>query len=117
MKQETYERKPYFSNLNIEDARYAFRISSKMLDLKKNFSQKYKRRNMSLTCELCKETSNDNPRHQQDDQDQPEESQFHLANECEAFSDLRTQTDFSDDQQLVSFFKAVIEKRSNLAIV
>ena len=111
MKQEPYERKQYFYNMNLEDARFAFRISSKMLDLKKNFSHKYKRKNMSLTCELCRVIDNED-----DNQEQPEESQFHLANECQAFSDLRSQTDFSDDQQLVAFFKAVMEKRSNLTI-
>ena len=70
---------------------------------------------MSLTCELCKDEVSDGPRPQQNVQEQPEESQFHLANECEAFSDLRSQTDFTDDQQLVTFFKTVMEKRANLA--
>ena len=99
--------------MNIEDTRYAFRISSKMLDIKKNFSQKYRRKNVSLTCDLCKVRESDDPRLHLDVQERPEESQFHLANECIAFNDLRSMTDFSDDQETVSFFKAVMEKRSN----
>ena len=87
-----------------------------MLDVKKNFAQKYRRNNMSLTCELCKEGSDDSdsPQPHQDILEKPEESQFHLANECRAFSELRLQTDFSNDQQMVTFFKAVMEKRTNL---
>ena len=71
---------------------------------------------MSLTCELCKSEEGDNSLPDQGIQEKPEESQFHLANECNAFSDLRSQTDFTDDQQIVSFFKTVMEKRSNLEI-
>ena len=40
MSQETYERKSYFYNMPLEETRFAFRISSKMLDVKKNFAQK-----------------------------------------------------------------------------
>ena len=116
MKHESYERKSYFYNMNLDDIRFAFRISSKMLDLKKNFSQKYRRKNKSLTCELCKVGNSDEPQLKQDDQEEPEESQDHLENECKAFGDLRSQTDFSDDQQLVAFFKAVMEKKLNLTI-
>ena len=47
-------------------------------------------------------------------QEKPEENQFHLANECLTFSDLRSNTDFDGDQQLVQFFKSVLEKRSDI---
>ena len=114
MSQEKYERKPYFYNMTLEDTRFAFRISSKMLNVKKNFAQKYRRNNLSLTCELCREeeTERDNESSQphQDIQEKLEESQFHLANDCIAFSELRSHTEFSSDQQTVAFFKIVMEK-------
>ena len=75
MSQEKYERKPYFYNMTLEDTRFAFRISSKMLNVKKNFAQKYRRNNLSLTCELCREeeTERDNESSQphQDIQEKP----------------------------------------------
>ena len=90
MSQESFERKSYLSNMKLEDSRMLFRISSQMLDLKVNMKNKY--RNQSLTCRLCR---SDDPESVQAEE-KPEESQFHLANECETFSSLRSETDFSE---------------------
>ena len=110
MSQEPFERKSYFYDMNLENCRMLFRISSQMLDLKTNMKNKY--RNQSLTCRLCK---SDDPESIQAEE-KPQESQFHLANECVSFSSLRSITDFSDNIQLVEFFKSVMKKRAELDI-
>ena len=41
---ESFGRKSYFSELDLSSVRYRFRISSKMVDVRANFSRKYKSR-------------------------------------------------------------------------
>ena len=52
MAKETFGRKPYFYTMSLEDVRYRTRIHSKMIDVRGNFSRKYKRK--GLTCPSCK---------------------------------------------------------------
>ena len=96
--------------MNLEDSRFHFRISSQMLDLKKNMKNKY--RNRSLSCRLCKSEDPESANMKE----KPEESQLHLANECITFNSLRLKTDFSDEKQTLLFFKQVMQLRTEMDI-
>ena len=49
---EQFERKAYFSKMDLESVRARFRISNEMVEtIRKNYSRKY--RNKSLTCPSC----------------------------------------------------------------
>ena len=71
-----------------------------MLDsFKQNFPRKYRKTNISLSCNFC---SND-------ETDRYPDSQSHVLDKCETFSDLRVNLEREDDQQLVQFFRQVVE--------
>ena len=104
--EEEYKRKSYFYDMNLEQTRTRFRISSKMLQtVKSNFSSKYK--HTSMSCQSCKGMK----RETEDSEDDPIDSQSHLLTSCLAFSDIRDQYDTNTDLGLVKFFSAVIERR------
>ena len=103
---EEFKRKDYFYDLNLDQTRTRFRISSQMLEtVRSNFSNKYKY--SSLGCQSCKGIINQN----NDSHDEPIDSQSHLLTSCLAFSDLRDQFDTESDLGLVNFFTAVIKRR------
>ena len=103
---ESFGRKPYFSELDLPSVRYRFRISSKMVDVRANFSRKFKSRPSGITCPSCKQTNSNG-----DHIESPPESQEHIERECEAFNDIRNQYDLSDDRQLVLFFQDALAQR------
>ena len=79
---EEFERKSYFYEMNLNQIRDRFRISSSMVDVRANFPNKY--RHESLDCPSCRETNK-----QTDSQSVgPIHSQSHLLESCPAFSDL-----------------------------
>ena len=83
MSGETFARKSYFKEMNLDSVRYRFRISSKMLDVKQNFPRKY--RNVGLLCRFCEQTNKENVSNNFEDQT---ESQFHLMMNCVAMEDI-----------------------------
>ena len=102
---EDFKRKQYFFELDLNQIRDRFRISSGMIDVKANFPKKY---NYKLDCESCSELNK-----QTDTQTvTPTESQSHLIETCPAFDDLREEHDTETDIGLVNFFKAVMERRA-----
>ena len=103
MSEEAFERKGYFYELSLEMVRLRFKIASKVVPtVRKNFKRKYQ--NTTLSCPSCKNLDNQNSNPQED-------SQSHLLLDCPAFEQLREDKDFSNDQELTEFFKAVIEYR------
>ena len=81
------------------------RVSSGMvMTVESNFKQNYK--NKSLTCNSCKHLLADI-----EEEEKPIDSQLHLMESCEAFEDLRKQSDLNSDAGIVSFFKEVIHRR------
>ena len=102
---EDFERKKYFQTLDLEGVRMRLRISSGMVStVKSNFKQNFK--NKSLSCDSCKHLRAD-----KGEEEKPIDSQLHLMESCEAFEDLRAQSDLNSDSGLVFFFKEVIKRR------
>ena len=100
---ETFERKSYFFDLNLEQVHDNFRIWSHMVEtVRRNFPSKYK--NKSLDCQSCKNVVYDVNISKRD-------SQTHLLEVCPVFSDLRGKCDLQSDRGIVDFFKAVISHR------
>ena len=60
-----------------------------------------------IECPSCKQTNRTN-------QGPTTESQEHIENKCEAFKEIRSQYDLSDDHQLVLFFQEALAKRDRL---
>ena len=109
---DSFCRKPYFYQLDIEAARYRFRISSLLVHtIRGNYSGKYRKKNEPLTCPSCRNQSNEsNLNHSVINNEFPTDSQSHVL-VCPAFSDLRENMDLEDDRELVEFFKSVVERR------
>ena len=111
---EDFKRKEYFYQLNLEQIRERFRLQTQMYgEFKGSFPSKYKKRGMSLKCEMCKNlldsnttldvTSNENT-----------ESQAHYLEICPGVSDLREQYDTCTDLGLIHFFRLVLERRTDM---
>ena len=97
LSKEKFGRKQYFFAKNLEDVRTIFKIKSEVFpSIRKNFSQKYKKE--SLNCPSCRNISS--PK---------EDSQKHLMFECPTFNSVRENKDFSNDSDLLEFFKSVLE--------
>ena len=103
LSKEKFERKFYFSELDLESVRLMFKIQSKVVPtVRKNFSSKY--RNKSLSCQSCKNLnpSFSNPQ---------EDTQHHLITECPTFEDIRKNKDMKNSKHLTEFFKYIIQHR------
>ena len=102
--EEKFERKKYFTEMNLENARVMFKVKSKVLPtIRKNFPQKYRKE--SLLCPSCRDLNISNPE---------EDTQFHVATVCPAFSEFRHEKDLvNNDHDLIEFYKKVIDYRIN----
>ena len=132
MSKESFERKKYFFSMNLESVRMKFRISSHMVQtVRKNFRRRYQ--NVSLTCPSCKDSplmidmevssSQGEDFHpsgsfcQQISDDEmkssskPTDTQNHLLHHCPTFRNARIGKNMLDDQQVVDFFREVLEYR------
>ena len=117
---DSFERKPYLSSLNLENARMCFRIASKLVPtIRKNYSSKYRKMGQPLTCPSCTQMS---PAQSQsavtategETDPAPLHSQSHILNDCIAVSDLRTECEPSDDHSLAEFFRKVVARHMEL---
>ena len=103
LSKERFERKSYFLDSTLENARMIFKIKSKVVpSIRKNFPNKYK--NKSLSCQSCKNLNIDSS-------SPPEDTQNHVAFECPVFEYLRIQKDMRKDKDLAEFFAEVIKHR------
>ena len=103
LSQEKFEKKSYFSELDLENVRMKFKIRSRVVPtIRKNFPSKY--RNRSLTCQSCKSMHDpfSIP---------PEDSQSHLILECPAFVNFREGKNMENDLHLAQYFRAIIKHR------
>ena len=97
---ETFGRKQYFQNLDLEGVRARFRISSKMVPtIRKNFPRKYQ--NQTFTCQACSNLQ----------EEKCLDTQDHVLTACSAYSDLRNEFNLNEDKDLVVFFRNVLERR------
>ena len=88
-KDEEFERKEFFQTLDLEGIRWMMRITSGMVNtIRGNFKQKYRRIDQSITCQSCKEIRGKN-----EPDNNPIDTQIHVLDECEAYSDLRDEYD------------------------
>ena len=105
LSKEEFRRKPYFSELKLDDLRKRFKISSFMLEsVRANFSNKY--RADSLECQYCLQTSK-----HPSPQGIPSDTQNHILIECPAYSDLRLLYNTDSDLGIVQFYTEVVKRR------
>ena len=110
---ESFERKKYFYEMDLESVRMRLRISSGMVEgIKGNFKDKYRKSNTSITCPSCKQISNNNSGDK--DVEKPKDTQNHLLEECVAFDEVRKSLDLETDSGLVSFFAEVVRRRTSI---
>ena len=112
---ETFERKPYFFNLSLENARMRFRAASKLVPtILMNFPSKYRRIGRSLTCPSCSRPSSSSASGELIQSPNPLHSQSHILTECTAVSDLRADCDPEDDESLAVFFRKVVARHMEM---
>ena len=98
MRGEVWGIKQYMQNKCIDDARYMFRIRTKMVDLKMNFQNDPRFKRESWMCK-CLTTV---------------ESQKHVLLYCKEYSELREGVDFDNDKDLVEYFRDVLALRDKV---
>ena len=120
LSQETFERKSYFFNLSLENARMRFRAASKLVPtILMNFPSKYRRVGRSLTCPTCStpRPSTSPARNESGEENKsfnPLHSQSHILTDCAAVSDLRDECDPEDDESLAVFFRKVVARHMEM---
>ena len=84
------------------------RIKGGMVNtIRGNFKQKYRKKNLSFTCQSCKEIrKNTNP-----EAEKPTDTQLHVLEECEAFDDIRQEIDINSDTGIVEYFKEIVKRQ------
>ena len=85
---------PYFNDKNLENSRMKLKIRTKMLDkIPGNFKNKYKNAENGLTCNLC-----------------PDEMTQNHCVICPGRKEQRKDLDLSNLDNLVSYFRTILEK-------
>ena len=104
----------YFYELNLEQIRDRFRIQSEMYgDFKGSFPTKYRKQGISLKCDLCKQLFDDST-NSNDTLTEFIESPTHYLEFCPLVSDIKEQHDTDTDLGIIQFFRAVMERRSEM---
>ena len=80
-------------------------------EFKGSFPTKYRRKGLSLKCDLCKDIFNSSS-NLDVTTEQTMESQEHYLEMCPAVSDLKEQYNTRTDLGLIGFFKAVLQRRA-----
>ena len=94
--EEKFELKPYFTELNVSQARLKFQIRSSMVkSVKMNFSSDPKYSHELWKCPHCDFV----------------DTQWHIISTCPAYKHLRVNKNFENDKDLVKFFQEVITMR------
>ena len=120
LSKEEFGRKTYFSSMNLESARMAFRVSTKMIRVPANFPSQYRRRGLPITCPSCTELT-PLPNHRpnmsvpveeavHDPNPPPVLSQSHLLNDCVAVSDIRAECSLDSVESISLFFQKVFAR-------
>ena len=101
MKNEEYKEKPYLTEMSMHSARMHFKIRSRMFPCKMNFLNDPKNRADMWRCDSCRTCI---------------DSQSHILY-CPAYQELRVGKSLSSDQDIVTYFKEVMEIRTKLNLV
>ena len=115
LSQDTFERKKYFSSLDLESARLRFRISSNMVEgVRSHFPRKYRSRGKNLLCLSCTNDSKISLENSKDVvSNAPRDDLTHIMTECLVYEEMRANKDImSSDSDLVAFFREVLEHRT-----
>ena len=106
---DDFLRKPYINTMNLDDIRYKYRIENNLVSsVGENYCNKYRRRNMSLSCPSCIKFSNNID---SKNTIRFPDTQSHLLHECVAFNHLHEELDVRKDSDLISFFRRIVETR------
>ena len=93
---ETFELKPYMENLSYEEALLKFRLRGKVFHTVKTHFKNDKEFTENLwsrqECSLL-------------------DSSFHVQFQCTNYEDLRSKFNFDKEQDVVHFFRKVLERR------
>ena len=95
MSSEKFERKNYLSEMTMEDARMFFKIRTKMVKAKMNFSNDYRNKESLWKCDSCCRNI---------------DTQAHITI-CPAYSHLREGKSLGSDKDLVQYFREVLSLR------
>ena len=95
---ETYELKPYLSEMKMNDARLNFALRSRMVKCKMNYFNDPKYRAEMWRCDSCRTCI---------------DSQSHILY-CPAYQKLREGKNLNSDQDVVTYFREVLRIRSEL---
>ena len=100
IKEESYGEKSYLTEMNLPDARMNFSLRSRMFKCKMNYLNTPKYRAEMWRCDSCQTCI---------------DSQSHILY-CPAYQQLREGKTLTSDQDIVSYFKEVLEIRIKLDI-
>ena len=95
---ESFSLKSYFKEKSLAMTREVFRIRTNMNELRGNFKHDKKYKNSGISCVAC---------------GTEEEVNTHVM-VCKHYEDLRQGLDFSNNKDLVKFFKGVMSKREDI---
>ena len=117
------KRKNYFTNMNLDSGRMAFRIACKMVQtIPAHFSSQYRRKGLSTICYSCSGPRAPEPYLRPDQSAAPPASppsppilsQSHLLTTCTAFSDIRAGLNPLDEHSIVLFFRRIVARNMEL---
>ena len=100
--EERFEVKDYIKSKSVEDVRTLFKVRSGMTDLKMNYLNNDVYSRSLWRCDSCKTGAI--------------ESQSHVLH-CPAYRKLREGKDLNNDNDVVEYFRNVLNIRSKLNIV
>ena len=112
-----FKRKTYFSTMNLESGRMAFRVAAKMVNVPANFPSKYRRRGESIACSACAGLP---PPPSVSPSEAPPAppilSQSHLLSSCVAVSDIRSECNLNleDTESVALFFRKVMARNMEI---
>ena len=112
LSKEKFERKNYFSTLNLELARMKFRISSSCVPgVRTHYPRKYG--NLPLACPACARASGAQATHT----DLPRWTMPRILS-CGDYIDLKGDDfDINDDKMIAEFFSKVVKRRMDTEII
>ena len=101
MMNENFENKDYIQNMKLSDARTMFHLRSKMINCKYNFKSSPENEQKLWQCDSCQRQI---------------ETQSHMMS-CPAYENFRSDKDLNCDEDLVKYFKQVLQVRDNLNLL
>ena len=100
IREESYERKDYLKELRMDEARVKFKIRTRMVDCKMNFSSDPRNKADLWRCDSCQSSV---------------DTQSHIL-WCPSYSQLREGKSLDSDKDLVTYFSQVMKIRQKLRL-